>query len=54
VQQHAPPAAPRRPAYGKRDSETIRAWAIAQGMQVSQRGSLPRRVITAYEEAHRR
>ena len=34
-------------------SEAIRAWARAQGMQVSARGRMPAKVITAFLDAHR-
>ena len=33
-------------------SEAVRAWAQEQGMQVSARGRMPAKVITAYLEAH--
>jgi hypothetical protein len=54
------PGAPRRgPASGVAsntappgESEVVRAWAREQGMQVSARGRMPARVISAYLEAH--
>ena len=33
-------------------SEAVRAWAQEQGMQVSSRGRMPAKAITAYLEAH--
>ena len=33
-------------------SETVRAWAREQGMQVSDRGRMPASVVAAYEKAH--
>ena len=33
-------------------SETVRAWAQEQGMQVRKRGRMPAKVISAYLEAH--
>ena len=33
-------------------SEVVRAWAKAQGMQVRTRGRMPAKVISAYLEAH--
>ena len=33
-------------------SEAVRAWAQEQGMQVSTRGRMPAKVISAYLEAH--
>ena len=33
-------------------SEAVRAWAQAQGMQVSTRGRMPAKVISAYLDAH--
>ena len=34
------------------ESEAVRAWAQAQGMQVRARGRMPAKVIAAYLEAH--
>jgi Lsr2 len=34
-------------------SEAIRSWARAQGMQVSARGRMPAKVITAFLDAHK-
>ena len=34
-------------------SEAVRAWAQAQGMQVRRRGRMPAKVISAYLEAHK-
>lgn len=33
-------------------SEAVRAWAQEQGMQVSNRGRIPAKVIAAYQAAH--
>ena len=33
-------------------SEAVRAWALEQGMQVSTRGRMPAKVISAYLDAH--
>ena len=45
------PAASRRRSGGTAATE-IRAWAIAQGMQVSSRGRVSAEVREAYERAH--
>ena len=55
-----PPGAPRkRSASGvasntapRGQSEAVRAWAQEQGMEVSTRGRMPAKVISAYLEAH--
>ena len=54
-----PGAARKRSASGvaantapRGQSEAVRAWAQEQGMQVSARGRMPAKVITAYLEAH--
>jgi len=46
----------RRPARGARparhNQSDVRAWARAQGLQVSDRGRIPADVLTKYEAAH--
>lgn len=46
----------RRPGRGKRASKQsqtdVRAWARAQGLQVSERGRIPGDVLAKYEAAH--
>ena len=46
----------RRPARGARparhDQSDVRAWARAQGLQVSDRGRIPADVLAKYEAAH--
>jgi hypothetical protein len=38
---------------GRDDIPQIRAWAKAQGMDVSARGRIKKEIINAYDEAHR-
>lgn len=45
-------AAPSRPSSSRAQNQAIREWAIAQGMQVSERGRIPTNVLTAYHDAH--
>jgi hypothetical protein len=45
-------AAPSRPSSSRAQNQAIREWAIAQGMQVSERGRIPTNVLTAYHGAH--
>lgn len=45
-------AAPARRRNGGTAATEIRAWAIAQGMQVSSRGRVSAEVREAYERAH--
>jgi hypothetical protein len=45
-------AAPSRPSSSRAQNQAIREWAIAQGMQVSERGRIPTNVLTAYHSAH--
>ena len=55
------PAAPRKHSASgaaantapRGQSEAVRAWAQAQGMQVRRRGRMPAKVISAYLEAHK-
>lgn len=44
--------APGRKTAGKSSANAIRAWAIANGMEVSSRGRVPADVRAAYEEAN--
>lgn len=37
-----------RPAGNREENSRIRAWAIEQGMKVSERGRIPREVLNAY------
>jgi hypothetical protein len=39
-------------ASGRDDIPQIRAWAESQGMDVSARGRVRKRIIDAYDEAH--
>jgi uncharacterized membrane protein len=39
-------------ASGRDDIPQIRAWAEAQGMDVSARGRIKKEIIDAYDEAH--
>ena len=43
---------PRRRAEPTRDYTEIRAWAKANGHQVSERGRVPSTVLDAYDAAH--
>lgn len=45
-------AAPARPASDREYNHTIRQWAAAQGMKISERGRIPTNVIQAYRESH--
>jgi hypothetical protein len=42
-----------RATRDRRHSSDVRAWAKAQGIQVSERGRIPASVVTQYEEANR-
>lgn len=45
--------AKRVPTQGKKDEvQAIRAWAIKQGMQVGQKGRIPKEIREAYAEVH--
>lgn len=37
---------------GSRDTNSVREWARANGVQVSDRGRIPAQVLAAYEAAH--
>lgn len=41
-----------RQVTGRRQSAEIRAWAKAQGIEVSERGRIPAEVVAKYEAAH--
>lgn len=46
-------ASRRQPARpGARDTNAVREWARATGVQVSDRGRIPAHVLVAYEAAH--
>ena len=57
---HGRPEAPRKRAVAgaaantapRGESEAVRAWAHAQGLQVRDRGRMPAKVIAAYLDAH--
>jgi hypothetical protein len=38
---------------GRDDIPQIRAWAEAQGMDVSARGRIKKEILDAYDEAHK-
>ena len=45
------PAAASRPRKGGRDPKAIRAWAVANGIEVPARGRIPAGVERQYNEA---
>ncbi len=40
-----------RSSHGRSESAAIRTWAEQQGMEVPERGRLPKRIVEAYEKA---
>lgn len=46
------PAPPRRD-HSRTENQLIRCWASEHGLRVSDRGAIPRTILTAYESAHR-
>jgi hypothetical protein len=42
----------RRSSSSRKDYSAIRTWAKSQGLEVSDRGRLPRSVVELYEAAH--
>jgi|SRR5579863_2703614 len=45
---------PGRSAAGRRRTLSIRAWAMDQGMEISERGRIPAHVVEQYEAANGR
>lgn len=43
---------PRTPAPGRENNAAIRAWANANGYDLSSRGRIPAAVVEAFEKAH--
>jgi hypothetical protein len=43
----------RRTAAHRKRSAEVRAWALAQGFTVSERGRIPAEVVSKYEASHR-
>jgi hypothetical protein len=42
----------RSPRAGRHDQSDVRAWARAQGLQVSDRGRIPADLLARYQAAH--
>lgn len=45
-------SARRRSSSARKDFSAIRAWAKSQGLEVSDRGRIPKSIIEQYETAH--
>ena len=50
VSRHERPVPTERP--GRQDQSEVRAWALEQGLKVSDRGRIPAEVLVRFEAAH--
>ncbi|MEN3299799.1 Lsr2 family protein [Pseudonocardia sp.] len=41
-----------RPVSDREQNQSIREWAVAQGMKISERGRIPSNVLESYHAAH--